>query len=226
MREFFALIWSAVGLLAVCLVAVVFDRSITTLFVVVSGGAPRSFSDSMMIRAIELSLLSILWFSGSVSTVTSKGSFFKELSLGLGLASVGFLGIYGIDLICSTVFGGGPLDWFRQPVSSEPLWAVVGFGVVLGPWVEEFFFRAYLWHWIRAQGLSTASKWVLASWAVLIFAALHLSWSLPFAQQWLMFLAWCCCGALGMFLLIWRGSMIAPLCVHALANGVMLVPLG
>lgn len=225
MKEVIALIWGAVAVLLACLMAIVFDRSIITLFVVVSGGAPRSFLDSMIIRAVELGLLSILWFSGSMSTATFKGSFFKELALGFSLAFLGFLGIYCTDLICSAAFGQGPLDWFRQPVSSEPLWAVVGFGVILGPWVEEFFFRAYLWRWIDAQDLKVFSKWTLASWAVLIFAALHLSWSLPFSQQWMMFVAWCCCGALGMFLLVWRNSIVAPLCVHGLANGVMLLPL-
>jgi membrane protease YdiL (CAAX protease family) len=97
----------------------------------------------------------------------------------------------------------------------------------VGPWVEELFFRGFLWESIVQHHQSHLGKWSRSCGlltATFCFAALHINWAISFQYQWPMLMAWLCCGGLSFSLYFWRKSLIVPICVHGCANAVMLTP--
>jgi membrane protease YdiL (CAAX protease family) len=144
----------------------------------------------------------------------------KELACGALAFLASIPVVFGISILVTLIFksageGSDDPDPHRYPLFQPPRsnsWALVWLGalsaVVWAPFLEEVLFRGSLMRWLRPR-----VKW----WgAVLISAAIFGAYH-PYTTAGLVQVG--CMGLVLALLREWRGSLIAPMTMHALHNG-------
>ncbi len=163
---------------------------------------------TLVVRIIQLAL--ILSLSLRSCGVMAAG-LFHEIFLGISVAAVFGALVFLTDLSSRLFIQGGLLRLLimKQHVDFPLLFLLTG--CLVGPFVEELFFRGLLYSWMR-QRASIAVAVILSS---LFFASLHGTVSPVQLAGGLLFAA----------LFEWRRNIWAPFTVHCLANiGIWLVP--
>jgi len=163
---------------------------------------------TLLVRMIQMVL--ILSLSMHYCGVLTK-RIFHETFLGISVAAVFGILVFLTDLISRLVIQDGLLRLLiaKHHVNAPLLFLLTG--CLVGPFVEELFFRGLLYSWLR-QRTSLAVAIILSS---LLFASLHGTISPVQLVGGLLFAA----------LFEWRKSIWAPFAVHCLANvGIWLVP--
>jgi membrane protease YdiL (CAAX protease family) len=163
---------------------------------------------TLMARLVELTV--ILVFSYRLCGVMTA-SLSKELAIGLGAAAAFGASVLAIDLVSRIFIDKGFLSLL---LSRAPLDKWVSFffiGCLMGPFVEELFFRGLLYAWMR-ESLG-ASMCILLT--ALLFACLHGNISVIQFTGGILFAS----------IYEWRRNIWAPFIVHALANiGIWIIP--
>jgi membrane protease YdiL (CAAX protease family) len=188
-------------ILAVCL--------IETGFRLLSGYIPvDGLSYTLMARLVELAVI-LVFAHRLCGLITASHS--RELAIGLGIATAFGAFVLAIDLVSRFFMEKGLLGLLLQ---QQPLdqWAFFFFvGCLIGPFVEELFFRGLLYAWMRQQ-LGASVCIILTS---LLFACLHGNISVIQLTGGILFAS----------IYEWRKNIWAPFVVHALANlGIWVVP--
>jgi membrane protease YdiL (CAAX protease family) len=163
---------------------------------------------TLAVRIIQMAL--ILAFSLHYCGVLAD-RLFHELFIGITVAALFGLLVFSADLISRLIIPGGLLRLLiaRQQVDNPLLFLMTG--CLVGPFVEELFFRGLLYSWMR-QRASLIISIILSS---LLFASLHGTLSPVQLIGGLLFAS----------ILEWRKSIWAPFTVHCIANiGIWLVP--
>jgi uncharacterized protein len=190
-----------VVILAVCLIEAVFRLLSGYIFV-------DGIIYTLLARLVEMTV--ILVFSYSLCGLVTA-SLSKEIAIGLGAAAAFGGSVLAIDLVSRIFTEKGLLSLLlpRQPLDQ---WVSLFFiGCLIGPFVEELFFRGLLYAWMR-QSISPVLCILLTS---LLFASMHGNLSVIQLTG----------GILFALLYEWRKNIWAPFVVHALANlGIWIVP--
>ena len=188
-------------ILAVCLVEAGFR--LLSGYILVDG-----LIYTLMARLVEMTV--ILVFSYRLCGVMTA-SISKELAIGLGTAVVFGSCVLAIDLVSRIFMEKGLLS---QLLSEQPLdhWVAFFFiGCLIGPFVEELFFRGLLYAWMR-ESLGASVCIILTS---LVFSCLHGNISVIQLTGGILFAS----------IYEWRRNIWAPFIVHALANlGIWIIP--
>ncbi len=135
----------------------------------------------------------------------------KELAIGLVSAAVFGAAVLAIDLISRFFMekGLGGILLTKQHIDQWFEFFITG--CLVGPFVEELFFRGLLYAWMR-QRLGASVCVILTS---LLFASMHGSISVVQLTG----------GILFALMYEWRKNIWAPFIVHALANiGIWVIP--
>ncbi len=163
---------------------------------------------TLMARLVELAV--ILVFSYRLCGLTT-GSLSRELAIGFGVAAAFGALVLGIDLVSRIFMAKGLLSLL---LSRQPLDQWISFlfiGCLVGPFVEELFFRGLLYAWMR-ESLAPVYCIALTS---LLFASMHGHISMIQLTG----------GILFALIYEWRRNVWAPFIVHACANiGIWIVP--
>jgi membrane protease YdiL (CAAX protease family) len=163
---------------------------------------------TLLARLVELTV--ILIFSYSLCGLITA-SLSRELAIGIGSAAAFGTLVLGIDLVSRIFMEKGLLGVLLQP---QPLDQWVSFffiGCLVGPFVEELFFRGLLYAWMR-QRLGASVCIILTS---LLFACLHGNISAIQLTGGILFAS----------IYEWRRNIWAPFIVHASANiGIWVIP--
>ena len=136
---------------------------------------------------------------------------FKEIGIGLAAAIIFGAMVFLADIVSRLLIPGGLLHLLiaEQHVNNPLLFFLTG--CLVGPFVEELFFRGLLYAWMR-QRLSLVLSVIFTS---LLFTSLHGVIS-PVQLTG---------GILFALIYEWRKNIWAPFVVHALANlGIWIVP--
>jgi membrane protease YdiL (CAAX protease family) len=188
-------------ILAVCLIEAGF--SLLSGYIFVDG-----LIYTLMARLVELSV--ILVFSYRLCGVITV-SLSKELAIGLGIAAAFGASVLATHLVSRIFMEKGLLSLLlsRQPFNQ---WVSFFFiGCLIGPFVEELFFRGLLYAWMR-QRLGASICIILTS---LLFAGLHGNISVIQLAGGILFAS----------IYEWRRNIWAPFVVHSLANiGLWIIP--
>lgn len=168
----------------------------------------EGLSYTLIARLAELVV--IVGFSYRVCGLTAH-SFSRELAIGFGIAAVFGASVISIDLVSRAFMENGLLGLLltRQPLDQ---WISFFFvGCLVGPFVEELFFRGLLYAWMRER-LAPAYCIILTS---LLFASMHGHISVVQLTG----------GVLFASIYEWRRNVWAPFIVHACANtGIWIIP--
>jgi membrane protease YdiL (CAAX protease family) len=179
------------------------------LFRYLAGHVPvNTLTYTLAVRLFQMVL--ILSLSLQYCGILTK-RVFHEISMGISVAAVFGILVILTDLGSRLVYPDGILQLLiaRQQVDTPLLFLLTG--CIVGPFVEELFFRGLLYSWMR-QRTSLAIAIVLSS---LLFASLHGTVSPVQLIGGLLFAT----------LFEWRKNIWAPFTVHCLANvGIWLVP--
>jgi membrane protease YdiL (CAAX protease family) len=190
-----------VVILAVCLIEAGFRLLSGYIFV-------DGLIYTLFARLVELTV--ILVFSYRLCGLITA-SFSRELAIGLVAAAAFGASVLGIDLISRIFMGKGLLNLL---LSQQPLEHWVSFlfiGCLIGPFVEELFFRGLLYAWMR-ESLGASVCIILTS---LLFACMHGNISVIQLTGGILFAS----------IYEWRRNIWAPFVVHALANiGIWVIP--
>jgi membrane protease YdiL (CAAX protease family) len=163
---------------------------------------------TLAVRVIQMAL--ILSFSLQYCGVLTA-RLFHEIYIGITVAVVFGILVFLTDLSSRLVIHSGLLSLLiaKQPVDNPLLFFLTG--CMVGPFVEELFFRGLLYSWMR-QRTSLSVSIILSS---LLFASLHGTVSPVQLIGGLLFAS----------IFEWRKNIWAPFAVHCLANvGIWLVP--
>jgi membrane protease YdiL (CAAX protease family) len=190
-----------VVIFAVCLIEAGFRLLSGYIFV-------DGFIYTLFARLVELTV--ILVFSYRLCGLITA-SLSKELAIGLGVAASFGASVLAIDLVSRIFMEKGLLNLLlpRQPLDQ---WVSFFFiGCLIGPFVEELFFRGLLYAWMR-QRLGASVCIILTS---LLFASLHGNISVIQLTGGILFAS----------IYEWRRNIWAPFIVHAIANiGIWVIP--
>jgi membrane protease YdiL (CAAX protease family) len=190
-----------VVILAVCLIEAGFR--LLSGFIFVDG-----LIYTLLARFVELAV--ILVFSYRLCGLITA-SISREIAIGLVAAAAFGTSVLGIDLVSRIFMEKGLLSLLlsRQPLEH---WVTFIFiGCLLGPFVEELFFRGLLYAWMR-QRLGAYMCIILTS---LLFAGLHGNISVIQLTGGILFAS----------IYEWRRNIWAPFVVHTLANiGIWVIP--
>jgi membrane protease YdiL (CAAX protease family) len=156
---------------------------------------------TLMARLVELAVILVFSYRlcGLITTSLSK-----ELAIGLGISTAFGASVLALDLVSRIFMEKGLLGLLLQ---QQPLDQWVSFffvGCLIGPFVEELFFRGLLYAWMRQQ-LGASACIILTS---LLFACLHGNISVIQLTGGILFAS----------IYEWRRNIWAPFVVHALAN--------
>jgi membrane protease YdiL (CAAX protease family) len=188
-------------ILAICLMEATF-RSL-------SGYVPADvLVYTLAVRLIQMAV--ILGFSFQLCGII-PAKLGKELTIGLAASCIFGALVLLADLSSRLIVHGGllPLLVTRQRVDSPLLFLLAG--CLIGPFVEELFFRGLLYSWMRER-IPALPSIIITS---LLFASLHGQLS-P-----VQFIG----GLLFASIYEWRKNIWAPFVVHALGNlGIWIVP--
>jgi membrane protease YdiL (CAAX protease family) len=163
---------------------------------------------TLMARLVELTV--ILVFSYRLCGVITA-SLSKELAIGLGVAAAFGASVLATHLVSRIFMEKGLLGLLLSRAPLDQWASSLLIGCLIGPFVEELFFRGLLYAWMR-QRLGTSVCIILTS---LLFACLHgnilviqLTGGILFASVY-----------------EWRRNIWAPFIVHTLANiGIWVIP--
>ena len=190
-----------VVILAVCLIEAGFRLLSGYIFV-------DGLIYTLMARLVELAVILVFSYR-SCGLITA--SFSKELVIGLGAAAAFGVSVLVLDLVSRIFMEKGLLNLL---LSQQPLDQWVSFffiGCLIGPFVEELFFRGLLYAWMR-ESLAPVYCIILTS---LLFASLHGNISVIQLTG----------GFLFALIYEWRRNIWAPFIVHASANiGLWVIP--
>ena len=198
-----------------------FAISVVALIAVESGGALAlsacpglpPMGALLVLRLLEISLffgILSIWGNGPSAVGLTRDLFWSGLTRGIrwslifGAVTAGAFGIL--------IFAGiNPLQLLRVRLPAAPLQRLVFFvaGTFIGPLAEEFFFRGFLYGFLRRWGLVTAL--VVSN---LLFVLMHpLTGSLPVPQI---------IGGI-VFTLAYeqKGELMAPVVIHVLGNAAL-----
>jgi len=188
-------------ILAICLMEAAF-RSL-------SGYVPADvLVYTLAVRLIQMAV--ILGFSFQLCGII-PAKLGKELTIGLAASCIFGALVLLADLSSRLIVHGGllPLLVTRQRVDSPLLFLLAG--CLIGPFVEELFFRGLLYSWMRER-IPALPSIIITS---LLFASLHGQLS-P-----VQFIG----GLLFASIYEWRKNIWSPFVVHALGNlGIWIVP--
>jgi membrane protease YdiL (CAAX protease family) len=163
---------------------------------------------TLMARLVELAVILVFSYR-SCGLITASLS--KELAIGLGAAAAFGASVLVLDLVSRIFMEKGLLSLL---LSQQPLDQWVSFffiGCLIGPFVEELFFRGLLYAWMR-ESLAPVYSIILTS---LLFASLHGNISVIQLIG----------GILFALIYEWRRNIWAPFIVHASANiGLWVIP--
>jgi membrane protease YdiL (CAAX protease family) len=163
---------------------------------------------TLMARLVELAVILVFSYR-SCGLITASLS--KELAIGLGAAAAFGASVLVLDLVSRIFMEKGLLSLL---LSQQPLDQWVSFffiGCLIGPFVEELFFRGLLYAWMR-ESLAPVYCIILTS---LLFASLHGNISVIQLIG----------GILFALIYEWRRNIWAPFIVHASANiGLWVIP--
>jgi membrane protease YdiL (CAAX protease family) len=163
---------------------------------------------TLMARLVELAVILVFSYR-SCGLITASLS--KELAIGLGVVAAFGVSVLAIDLVSRIFMEKGLLSLLlpRQPLDQ---WVSLFFiGCLIGPFVEELFFRGLLYAWMR-ESLAPVYCIILTS---LLFACLHGNISVIQLTGGILFAS----------IYEWRRNIWAPFVVHALANiGLWVIP--
>lgn len=163
---------------------------------------------TLMARLVELAFILVFSYR-SCGLITASLS--KELVIGLGAAAAFGASVLVLDLVSRIFMEKGLLSML---LSQQPLDQWVSFffiGCLIGPFVEELFFRGLLYAWMR-ESLAPVYCIILTS---LLFASLHGNISVIQLTG----------GILFALIYEWRRNIWAPFIVHASANiGLWVIP--
>jgi membrane protease YdiL (CAAX protease family) len=190
-----------VVILAVCLIEAGFRLLSGYIFV-------DGLIFTLMARLVELTV--ILVFSYRLCGLITA-SLSKEIAIGLGAAAAFGASVLATHLVSRIFMEKGLLSLLLQ---RQPLDRWVSFfftGCLIGPFVEELFFRGLLYAWMR-QRLGASVCIILTS---LLFACLHGNISIIQLTGGILFAS----------IYEWRRNIWAPFVVHVAANiGICVVP--
>ena len=163
---------------------------------------------TLVARLVEMAL--ILVFAFRVCGVIAP-SLYREICIGIAAAAAfGALAIV-VDLLSRPFTGGGLLAMVlvRQPLDRWMLYLVTA--CIVGPFVEELFFRGMLYQWMR----SGMAAWLCIVLTSVLFASMHGRISVVQLTGGILFAS----------LYEWRRSIWASFVLHALANaGLWVMP--
>jgi membrane protease YdiL (CAAX protease family) len=163
---------------------------------------------TLMARLVELAVILVFSYR-SCGLITASLS--KELAIGLGAAAAFGASVLVLDLVSRIFMEKGLLSLLlsRQPLDQ---WVSFFFiGCLIGPFVEELFFRGLLYACMR-ESLAPVYCIILTS---LLFASLHGNISVIQLTG----------GILFALIYEWRRNIWAPFIVHASANiGLWIIP--
>jgi uncharacterized protein len=165
------------------------------------------FTYTLIARLVELTV--ILVFSYRLCGLASA-SLAKELAVGLAVAAAFGAFVVATHFVSQIFMGKGLLNLL--PRQSLDRWVSFFFiGCLIGPFVEELFFRGLLYAWMR-ESMAPIFSIFLSS---LLFACMHGNISLIQLTGGVIFAS----------LYEWRKNIWAPFVVHTLANiGIWILP--
>ncbi len=135
----------------------------------------------------------------------------KELVIGLVSAAVFGAVVLAIDLVSRFFMEKGLVGILLTKQHIDQWFVFFITGCLVGPFVEELFFRGMIYTWLR-QRLSAALCIILTS---LLFASMHGHISMIQLTGGIIFAS----------IYEWRKTIWAPFVVHALANiGILIIP--
>ena len=190
-----------VVILAVCLIEAGFR--LLSGYILVDGLIYTLFA-----RLVELTV--ILVFSYRLCGLITA-SLSKELAIGLGVAAAFGASVLATQLV-SRIFMEKGLLSLLLPRAPLDQWVSFFFiGCLIGPFVEELFFRGMLYAWMR-ESLAPVYCIILTS---LLFACLHGNISVIQLTGGILFAS----------IYEWRRNIWAPFIVHTSANiGIWIIP--
>jgi membrane protease YdiL (CAAX protease family) len=164
-----------------------------------------------------------------MSIFGEKNKRYYPVLIGFFISAVGLFAFWAIHHISISTMGVDLWAMFRSPLNEIPLWAILWFAVILGPFCEEMFFRCYLSRlYFPCKTTSYEKKLSRVIYFGVItstcFALLHLNLERDLMSQWPLFLVWVSCGLMCYGLYIWQKSILTPWILHACANAVILWP--
>jgi hypothetical protein len=163
---------------------------------------------TLLARLVEMAVILLLAFR--VCGVATP-SVLRETGAGIVASAAFGVLVIGVDLASRPFIAGSVLNVLlaRQPMDQWLLYLVTA--CVVGPFVEELFFRGLLYSWVR-QGLPA---WATIALTSVLFASMHGSISMVQLTGGLLFAA----------LYEWRGNIWPCFVLHAAANlGLWIVP--
>ncbi len=190
-----------VVILAVCLIEAGFR--------LLSGYIPvDGFLYTLSARLVELAV--ILVFSYRLCGLITA-SLSKELAIGLSAAAAFGASVLVTHLVSRIFMEKGLLSLLLQPQPLDRWVSFLFIGCLIGPFVEELFFRGLLYEWMRQQ-MGASVCIILTS---LLFASMHGNLSVIQLTGGILFAS----------IYEWRKNIWAPFVVHALANiGIWIIP--
>lgn len=174
-----------------------------------------------VVRVIEIGFISLLYHQHLKLFWGKKEHLLKELfwasCLGLVAIVCAFLSREGLWL-----FG---IDLFKVFAPKQPSTAfdfeLFFVAILVGPILEEIFFRGVLWNSIQ-QTLSKTHMRVMGGFLTCLpFVYLHMNMNVPLLDQWMMLGMWFVCAVLTLWLFNWRKSLWMGLSLHGAANFVI-----
>jgi len=170
----------------------------------------------LILRGLEILVLTLL--------MTTRGwpqLKLRAISLDLGIGTFLVLGGWGTSALVDFLLesSGAPPLFAPFKAHAEATWAFLILAILVGPLLEELFFRAGLYIACSPKNLLEKS-WVLVL-SSLLFASLHLNWTLEFTTQLPLFVVWTCCGVATMALYTLRRSLLPGYFLHGGANAVL-----
>jgi uncharacterized protein len=163
---------------------------------------------TLLARIVEMTV--ILAFSFRLCGLMTA-TLSKELAIGLMAAAAFGASVLVIDLVSRVFMEKGLLGLLLQPQPLDRWASFLITGCLIGPFVEELFFRGLLYAWMRQQ-LGASVCIILTS---LLFACLHGNISIIQFTGGILFAS----------IYEWRRNIWASFIVHALANiGIWVIP--
>jgi membrane protease YdiL (CAAX protease family) len=163
---------------------------------------------TLLARLVEVTV--ILVFSYRLCGVITA-SLSKELAIGLGVAAAFGALVLAFDLVSRIFMEKGLLNMLLSRAPLEHWLSFFFVGCLIGPFVEELFFRGLLYAWMR-ESLGASVCIILTS---MLFACLHGNISIIQLTGGILFAS----------MYEWRRNIWAPLIVHTSANiGIWVIP--